>query len=150
MLGHVIYTATHFGFVIICFFTGRKKGAVSCLYRTDDRNGHCKFRLDCRIKKKAKDGPLALLVHIMLDKVSVFPVSIPPEDLPSKKTWHLAMIMAWVRELCGLQVLHRVNWLCFPSFYSNIYDYTRHRLIVDCVSEYNIDYLYKSESSIRF
>ena len=24
-------------------------------------------------------------------------------------------------------------------------NYTRHRLIVDCVSEYNIDYLYKSE-----
>ena len=61
-----------------------------------------------------------LLVHITLDKVSVFPVSIPPEDLPSKKT--LAMMMAWVRKLCGLQVLHRVNWLCFPSFYSNIYD----------------------------
>ena len=58
----------------------------------------------------------------MLDKVSVFPVSIPPEDLPSKKTWHLAMMMAWVRELCGLQVLHCVNWLCFLSFYSNIYD----------------------------
>ena len=83
MLGHVFYTATHFSFVIICFFTGRKKGAVSCLYRTDDRTGHCKFRLDCRIKKKAKDGPLALLVQITLDKVSVFPVSIPPEDLPS-------------------------------------------------------------------
>ena len=65
MLGHVFYTATHFGFVIICFFTGRKKGAVSCLYRTDDRTWHCKFRLDCRTKrKKAKDGPLALLVHI--------------------------------------------------------------------------------------
>ena len=64
MMGHVFYTATHFGFVIICFFTGRKKGAVSCLYRTDDRTGHCKFRLDCRTKrKKAKDGPLALLVH---------------------------------------------------------------------------------------
>ena len=30
------------------------------------------------------------------------------------------------------------------------YNHTRHRLIVDCVSEYNIDYLYKSESSIRF
>ena len=99
----------------------KKKGAVSCLYRTDDRTGHCKFRLDCRTKKKAKDGPLALPVHKTLDKVRVFPVSIPPEDLPSKKTWHLAMMMTWVRELCGLQVLHRVNWLCFPSFYSNIY-----------------------------
>ena len=119
MLGHVFYTATHFGFVIICFFTGRKKGAVSCLYRTDDRTGHCKFRLDCRIKKKAKDWPLsATSAH----NVSVFPVSILPEDLPSKKTWHLAMMMAWVRELCGLQVLHCVNWLCFLSFYSNIYD----------------------------
>ena len=32
------------------------------------------------------------------------------------------MMMAWVRELCGLQVLHCVNWLCFLSFYSNIYD----------------------------
>ena len=72
MLGHVFYTATHFGFVIICFFTERKKGAVSCLYRTDDRTGHCKFRLDCR----TKDGSLALLVHITLDKVSVFPQSL--------------------------------------------------------------------------
>ena len=62
MLGHVFYTATHC-FVIICFFTERKKGAVSCLYRTDGRTGHCKFRLDCRTKK-AKDGPLVLLVHI--------------------------------------------------------------------------------------
>ncbi|KAL5475232.1 hypothetical protein EMCRGX_G027307 [Ephydatia muelleri] len=69
-----------------------KKGAVSCLYRTDDRTGHWKFRLDCRIKKKAKDWPLsATSAH----NVSVFPVSIPPEDLPSKKTWHLAMMMAW-------------------------------------------------------
>ena len=51
----------------------------------DDRTGHCKFRLDCRTKK-AKDGPLALLVHITLGKVRVFPVSIPPHDLPSKKT----------------------------------------------------------------
>ena len=68
-------------------------------------------------RRRQRIGPLALLVHITLDKVSVFPVSIPPEDLPSKKTWHLAMMMAWVRELCGLQVLHRVNWLCFPSFY---------------------------------
>ena len=32
MLGHVFFTATHFGFVIIiCFFT-EKKVAVSCLY----------------------------------------------------------------------------------------------------------------------
>ena len=86
MLGHVFYTATHFGFVIVCFFTGRKKGAVSCLYRTDDRTGHCKFRLDCRTKrKKAKDGPLALLVHIMLDKVGVFPVSIPPENYRQRR-----------------------------------------------------------------
>ena len=38
MLGHVFYTASHFGFVMICFFTERKKGAVSCLYRTDDRS----------------------------------------------------------------------------------------------------------------
>ena len=88
MLGHAFYTATQFSFVIICF-TERKKGAVSCLYRTNDRTGHCKFRLDCRTKKKTKDGPLALLVHITLDKVRVFPVSIPPEDLPSKKTWLL-------------------------------------------------------------
>ena len=51
---------------------------------TDDRTGHCKFRLDCRTKKKAKDGPLALLVHITLGKVRVFSVSIPPQDLPSK------------------------------------------------------------------
>ena len=91
--------------------------------------GTCKFRLDCRIKKKAKDGPLALPVHITLDKVRVFPVSIPPEDLPSKKTWHLAMMMAWVRELCGLQVLHRVNWLCFLSFYSIIYGFSDHYCI---------------------
>ena len=32
------------------------------------------------------------------------------------------MMMAWVREL---QVLRRVNWLCFPSFYSNIYGLIR-------------------------
>ena len=64
MLGHVFYTATHFGFVTICFFKERKKSAVSCLYRTNDRTGHCKFRLDCRTKMKAKDGPLALLVQI--------------------------------------------------------------------------------------
>ncbi|KAL5479767.1 hypothetical protein EMCRGX_G023340 [Ephydatia muelleri] len=72
---------------------GRKKGAVSCLYRTDDRTGHCKFRLDCRIKKKAKDWPLSTT---SAHNVSVFPVSILPEDLPSKKTWHLAMMMAWM------------------------------------------------------
>ena len=30
-------------------------------------------------------------------------------------------MVAWVRELCGLQVLGRVNWLRFLSFYSNIY-----------------------------
>ena len=36
--------------------------------------GHCKFRLDCRTKKKkTKDATLALPVHIPLDKVSVFP-----------------------------------------------------------------------------
>ena len=104
-VGACILYSNAFWFVIICFFTERKKGAVSCLYRTDDRTGHCKFRLDCRTKKNTKDGPIALLVHIMLDEVRVFLVSIPPEDLPSKKTWHLAMIMAWVRELCGLQVL---------------------------------------------
>ena len=49
-----------------------------------NRNGHCKFRLDCRTKKKTKNGPLALPVHISLDKVSVLPVSIPLEDLPLK------------------------------------------------------------------
>ena len=31
-----------------------------------NRTGHCKFRLDCRTKKKAKDGPLALPVQIPL------------------------------------------------------------------------------------
>ena len=36
MLGYVFYTAAYFGFVIICFVTGRKKGAISCLYRTDE------------------------------------------------------------------------------------------------------------------
>ena len=49
-----------------------------------NRTGHCKFRLDCRTKKKAKDGPLALPVQIPLDKVCVFPVSIPLEDLRLK------------------------------------------------------------------
>ena len=29
-------------------------------------------------------------------------------------------MVAWVRELCGLQVLGHVNWLRFLSFYSNI------------------------------
>lgn len=38
-----------------------------------------------------------------------------------KKTWHRAMMVAWVWELCGLQALGHVNWLRFLSFYSNIY-----------------------------
>ena len=49
-----------------------------------NRTGHCKFRLDCKAKKKAKDGPLALPVQIPLDKVRVFPVSIPLENLRLK------------------------------------------------------------------
>ena len=36
MLGHIFYTATHFGFGIVSFFMGRKKGAISCLYRTNE------------------------------------------------------------------------------------------------------------------
>ena len=80
-VGHIFYTATHFGFGIISFFTGRKKRChfMSLLIGL---HGHCKFRLDTRTKKKTKDGPLALPVHTPLDKVSVFPVSIPLEDLP--------------------------------------------------------------------
>ena len=38
-----------------------------------NRTGHCKFRLDCRTKKKTKDATLELPVHIPLDTVSVFP-----------------------------------------------------------------------------
>ncbi|KAL5506073.1 hypothetical protein EMCRGX_G007644 [Ephydatia muelleri] len=47
-----------------------------------NRTGHCKFRLDCRTKrKKTTDAPLALPVHIPLDTVSV---AIPLERLPLK------------------------------------------------------------------
>ena len=50
-----------------------------------NRTGHCKFRLDCRTKrKKTKDATLALPVHIPLDTVSVLQVSIPLERLPLK------------------------------------------------------------------
>ena len=42
-------------------------------------------------------------------------------------------------------VAHQTTIEFFSSYFA-----IRHRLIVDCVSEYNIDYLYKSESSIRF
>lgn len=42
-----------------------------------------------------------------------------------KKTWHHAMMVAWVRQLCGTQVSGHVNRLRFRSFYSNIYEYLK-------------------------
>ena len=46
---------------------------------------------------------------------------------------HRAMMVAWVRELCGQQVLGRVNWLRFLSDYSNIYGIA--------ISQRHFDYL---------
>eukprot|EP00731_Ephydatia_muelleri_P004693 Em0002g869a len=64
-----------------------------------NRTGHCKFRLDCRTKrKKTTDAPLALPVHIPLDTVSV---AIPLERLPLKISIPL--------EIVNRTVLHSFN-----------------------------------------
>ena len=38
-----------------------------------------------------------------------------------KKTWHRAIMVAWVRELCGLQVLGRVNCVSYPTLISMVW-----------------------------
>ena len=64
---------------------GRKQGTTSCVsLDLMNRTGHSKFRLDCRTKRTTKDGSFALSVCIPLDKVSLFPISIPLKDLPLK------------------------------------------------------------------
>ena len=62
---------------------GERKVPLHVSIELMNQTGHCKFRLDCRTKK-ANDGLLALPVHIPLDTVSVFPVSISLEGLPLK------------------------------------------------------------------
>ena len=84
MLGSVFYTATHFGFSVTSFVRGENKVPLHVSIDLMNRTGHSKFRLDCRTKRKTKDGPFALSVCIPLDKVSLFPISIPLKDLPLK------------------------------------------------------------------
>ena len=81
MLGSVFYTATHFGFSVTSFVRGENKVPLNVSIDLMNRTG---FRLDCRTKRKTKDGPFALSVCIPFDKVSLLPISIPLKDLPLK------------------------------------------------------------------
>ena len=83
-----------------------------------NQTGHSKFRLDCRTKKKTKDGPFALPAHIPLDKVSLFPVSIPLKDLPLKVCMQSTLFWTSMTDI-EFQIsipLEIVNSTVFESF----------------------------------
>ena len=77
----ILYSNAFWFFLILLLYGEKKKVPLHVSIELMNRTGHCKFRLDCRTKKNANDGLLALPVHIPLDTVSVFPVSIPLEGL---------------------------------------------------------------------